>query len=66
MWNYIFYYYFNSHVSILCANSALCLPRRLFFVNEMTVGTKMERFFILETKSNKKKGRDQSGNGVKI
>ena len=55
MWNYIFYYYFNSHVSILCANNALYLPRRLFFVNEMTVGTKMERFFILETKSNKKK-----------
>ena len=32
-----------------------CLPRRLFSVCEMMVGTKMERFFILGTKSGKNK-----------
>ena len=53
--NKICYYYFNGHVSFQCANSALRLPRRLFFVSEMTVGTKMERFFILGTKSGKNK-----------
>ena len=31
------------------------LPHRLFSVREMTVGIKMERFFILGTKSGKKK-----------
>ena len=33
----------------------LCLPRKLFSVSEMMVGTKMERFLILGTKSGKNK-----------
>ena len=48
-----FYYYFNEHVGILCANCILCLPHRLFFVSETMVGTKMERVFYFETKSGK-------------
>ena len=36
-------------------SGVFCLLRRLFSVSEMMVGTKMERFFILETKSGKNK-----------
>ena len=65
MWNN-FFYYFNSHVSILYANSALRLPRRLFSISKMTVGTKMEHFFLFWGLKVEKKSKDQSENWVKM
>ena len=53
--NKFYYYYFNGHVGILCANSALHLPRTLFSIREMMVGTKMNRVFDFRTKMGKKK-----------
>ena len=49
MLNNKFYYYFNGQVGVLCANYALHLPRRIFSVSKITVGAKMNAFFILGT-----------------
>ena len=39
----------------MCANYALRLPRRLFFISEIIVGIKMEHVFYFGTKSKRKK-----------
>ena len=64
VFNYVFS--FLIIFSFQCANSALCLPRKLFSISEMTIRAKMELFLILGTKSSENKIQGPNGSHLKM